>query len=390
METFRRAIDQAIETERERMIGLLASLVAVPTENPPARCYGPCVALLEETIRELGFAYERIDIPSPAGAPRAAVLAWLGAPGPTLYFHGHYDVVPAASEGQFTPRLDGDTMFGRGTSDMKSGLVAMLFPAQAVRDCGVPLAGRLALLCVPDEETGGRFGSAALLASGRLGNDGIGMLLPEPTSGVVWNANRGAISLEATVKGRAAHVSIAHQGVNAFERALPIVEELLALKNELRDRSVLLVGGRVEAGSNFNLVPAECRFTVDRRPGGEEDFAAERQRLLAIFDRARASGVNVSVEIFQEGSASTTPADGPLARALAASVSEVIREAPRFEECPGLLESRFYASQNIPALAYGPGILAVSHGPQEFVRVGRMIDVAKIYALTAVRMLGRP
>ena len=62
-------------------------------------------------------------------------------------------------------------------------------------------------------------------------------------------------------------------------------------------------------------------------------------------------------------------------------------EPPTFETCPGLLETRFYAERGVPALAYGPGILAVSHGPQEFVRISRMVECAKIYALTAMQLL---
>lgn len=369
------------------MVALLAELVAVPTENPPGRAYADCVQVLERALGTLGFEPERIDLASPADAPRAAVAAYVGKPGPTLYFHGHYDVVPAADASQFAPRIEGDTMFGRGTSDMKSGLVSMLFAARALRDAGARLAGRIGLIFVPDEETGGRYGSAALAAAGLLGRDAVGMLLPEPTSGVVWNANRGAISLEATVGGRAAHVGLAHQGVNAFERAVAIVNDLVALRRQLPAGAVLLVGGRVEAGTNFNVVPAACRFTVDRRLAIGEDFGAERNRLLAVFERARASGVEVDVHVFQEGTASSTPDDGPLARAVAASVDQVTGAPPRFEECPGLLESRFYADRGIPALAYGPGILAVSHGPNEFVRIGRMVDVAKIYALTALEVL---
>jgi len=65
----------------------------------------------------------------------------------------------------------------------------------------------------------------------------------------------------------------------------------------------------------------------------------------------------------------------------------VTGERPSFEVCPGLLESRFYAERGIPAFAYGPGILAVSHGPHEFVRISRMIECAKIYALTAADIL---
>src|SRR5262249_12002502 len=96
----------------------------------------------------------------------------------------------------------------------------------------------------------------------------------------------------------------------------------------------------------------------------------------------------IEVRVLQEGRSSSTPADGPLACALAASVADVAGEPPAFETCPGLLEIRFYAERGIPALAYGPGILAVSHGPREFVKISRMAECAKVYALTALRMFG--
>jgi succinyl-diaminopimelate desuccinylase len=273
---------------------------------------------------------------------------------------------------------------------MKSGLVAMLFAAKALRTVGVPLRGRLDLLFVPDEETGGAYGSAALAASGRLGTDCIGMLLPEPTSGVVWNANRGAMTFEVCVKGRAAHVALQHQGINAVERALPLLMRLVDFKREVEatSGSILLVGGRVDAGSNFNVVPAECRFTIDRRTNPDEDFDAEKRRLLEILDAARAGGVDLEVRTIQEGRSSVTSRDAALADALAESVAAIDGKAPAFESCPGLLEIRFYAERGVPALAYGPGILAVSHGPHEFVKLGRIADCAKIYALTAARMLG--
>src|SRR6185295_16842875 len=251
-------IARVLEAERPAMRDLLSALVAIPTENPPATGFAPCVAFLESTLTQLGFPFERLDIPSPPEAPRAAVRAWLGEAGPALCFHGHYDVVPAAAEGQFVPRIEGDTLFGRGSSDMKSGLVAMLFAAMALRTAGVALRGRLELLFVPDEETGGALGTGALAAAGALPDDAVGMLLPEPTSGVVWNGNRGAITLEVTVRGRAAHVALQHQGTNAVERALPLLGRLFEFKRGLdaRNGSILLVGGRVAAGTNFNLVPA--------------------------------------------------------------------------------------------------------------------------------------
>ena len=388
----------------------LTALVSLPTENPPATSYLPCVELVEALLAQEDVPYERIDIPSPVSAPRAAVHAWLpaaprrqgeraapgsslqpgGDQGATLVFHGHYDVVPAASASQFEPRVDGDTLFGRGSSDMKSGLVAMLHAALAIRRTGVPLRGRIELLFVPDEETGGEYGSAALARIGQLAAGSIGMLLPEPTSGVVWNGNRGAITLDVTVKGRAAHIGLMRHGVNAVEQALPLLNRLFALKRDLdaRQGSLLLVGGRVDAGVNFNLVPASCRFTIDRRIDPDEDFSAEKRRVLDLLDRSREEGVDLKVRVIQEGRSASTPADGPLARALARSVEVITGAPPVFEQCPGLLETRFYAERGVPAFAYGPGILAVSHGPQEFVKISRMLECAKVYALTACDLLG--
>jgi len=135
-------------------------------------------------------------------------------------------------------------------------------------------------------------------------------------------------------------------------------------------------------------VPAECRFTIDRRTNPDEDFDLEKRQLLALLDSARSDGIELEVRTIQEGRSSSTPAGGPLARALAEAVAAVTGDTPAFEMCPGLLETRFYAERGVPALAYGPGILAVSHGPREFVKIDRMMECAKIYALAAMTMLG--
>ena len=89
-----------------------------------------------------------------------------------------------------------------------------------------------------------------------------------------------------------------------------------------------------------------------------------------------------------EGEPSATPRDAELSRALSDAVQQVTRGTPRFEMCPGLLETRFYSHIGVPALAYGPGLLSVSHGPGEYVPVRNIFDCALVYALTAVKVLG--
>ena len=383
---------ETLAADRDGMVDLTRDLIAIPTENPPGAHYRDALDLLTTRLEALGFDDTRIE--------GDCLVSFVGRGARTLYFSGHYDVVPAQRRDQFTPRLHGKTIVGRGSSDMKSGLVAMTYAARALRELDMLGDGRIGLVFVPDEETAGPRGSRDLLARGVLGTDGIGMLTPEPTGGIVWNANRGAITLRVTARGKTAHVGRQHEGVNAFQGMLAVAQALLELKHQVEAhttdfhiapdvarRSILLLGGRTEGGTNFNVVPDECWFTVDRRLNPEEDFEVEKQRLFDVIDRA-GGPATIEVEVIQEGRASGSDERGPVGRALAESIVDVTGRPARFEMCPGLLEIRFYAQRGVPAFAYGPGLLTVSHGPDEFVPIDRIVECAQVYALTAARLLG--
>jgi succinyl-diaminopimelate desuccinylase len=390
----------------DEIAALLADLVAIPTGNPPGKYYRPCVELLETHLREVGLDCERlgpcVSTDGPQNSPES-LLATYGSGERTLYFHGHYDVVPAQTSAQFQPLRKEHFLFGRGSSDMKGGIVAMLYAIRALKQIEANLKGKIGLILVPNEETGGMDGTGWLAQEGLLGRNAIGMLLAEPTSGVVWNANRGAISLRVRVFGKPAHVGLQHQGENAFERMHTVVGRLQQLKREVEQRttrfnigseqagnSILMLGGESGGGTNFNVVPEECWFTIDRRINPEEDLDAEKTKLLGILERCEQDGIPLKWEIFQQGSSSACDEDEPLGEALSKNVRVVTGKAPHFEMCPGLLETRFYATQGIPAYAYGPGLLSVSHGPNEYVDLRRIVATAAIYALTAMEMLNAP
>src|SRR5713226_9161578 len=392
-----------LQQREDAMATLLAELVAIPTENPPGKNYRACADLLENRLRRMGLECERLEVGDSkegTGDGPVCLVASYGRGERVLYFHGHYDVVPAQSGEQFQPMRKEHFLFGRGSCDMKGGIVAMLYAILALKECGAELDGRIALTLVPNEETGGEGGSAWLAAQGRLGRGGIGMLLAEPTSGVVWSANRGAISLRVRVLGKSAHVGLQHQGENAFERMVQVVERLQKLKRDVEQKatgfhigadqvrhSILMLGGQSGGGANFNVVPQECWFTLDRRINPEEDLAEEKSKLIATLESCKRGGIPIEWEILQEGQSSACREEEPLGEALARSVRAITGEAPYFEMCPGLLETRFYAAQGVPAYAYGPGLLSVAHGPNEYVDMRKMIDCAAIYALTATEML---
>jgi succinyl-diaminopimelate desuccinylase len=419
------AIVKWARAHEEEMARLLAELVRVPTENPPGRNYSALTGVLARRLRGFGLRVERLRAAKPARARGmqenpACLLAGYGHGERALYFHGHYDVVPAQTREQFEPLRRKHFLFGRGACDMKGGIVAMLYAMRALRECGAELDGEIGLLLVPDEETGGARGSAWLEKEGMLGRRAIGMLTAEPTSGLVWNANRGAITLRVRVLGKSAHVGLQHWGENAFERMCRVVQRLQGLKREVERRttahsigggrelkrgngrgaglateprasaarnSILLLGGESGGGTNFNVVPEQCWFTVDRRINPEEDFEAEKARLLGVLEDCKRQGIPLECEILQEGRSAACGEDEKLGRALAGSVKTVTGKAPQFEMCPGLLETRFYAAKRIAAYAYGPGQLAVAHGPKEYVDMRRVAACAAIYALTAREML---
>jgi acetylornithine deacetylase/succinyl-diaminopimelate desuccinylase-like protein len=229
------------------------------------------------------------------------------------------------------------------------------------------------------------------------------MFTPEPTSGVIWNACRGAISMRVTVRGKPAHVGLHFRGVNAFEQAMELAHAFAALKRRMAGRrtrfairpavarrSVLLIGGQAAGGTNFNAVPAEYWFTLDRRMNPEESLIREKRALLAVVDRFRKRGIHIDAHIFQEEPAAGFSAGEPVARAMAASAREITGRSPRFEMCPGLLEIRFYAHSGVPAYAFGPGKLEVAHGPNESVVLEKIYEFTAIYALAAARILCPP
>ena len=387
-----------LDGRAEEMAALVESLVAIDSENPPGRGLGRCGRVLRDAMHGLGLAPELIELPPSPGLDEPCIVRGSVGEGPrTVYFHGHFDVVPAQSPEQFRPQRAGGRIVGRGTADMKGGLVSMLYGAAAARDLGLLGENRIVLHLVCDEETGSVAGSGHLRAAGMIDGDALAMVTAEPTGGVVWHASRGAITLRVGVEGRPAHVGQAHLGVNAFEQMLQIAEPLADLAHELLARrtgypleseeargSMLVVGGASGSGANFNVVPGAAWFSVDRRFNPEESLAEEVARLTTTIEGAAARiGARVTIDVLQQQPSASTSAEHPAALALARCAEAVEGVPPRFELCPGVLETRWYAQLGIPAFAYGAGRLDVSHGPDEYIEEAAMRRCAAVYALFA-------
>jgi succinyl-diaminopimelate desuccinylase len=364
-----------LDGRADEMAALVEALVRVPTENPPGRELDRCAEVLGDSLDRLGFLPEQIE-------PPAIVRGTVGDGDELVYYHGHFDVVPAQSALQFEPRRRDGMIVGRGTADMKGGLVSMLYGAAAARELGLLDGRRIVFHLVGDEETGSTAGSGHLRDAGLIDPAAMAMLTAEPTGGVIWHAARGAITLRVTTAGREAHVGYVDEGVNAFEHMIRVAEPLTRLSHELLERgSMLLVGGQAGAGASFNVVPGSAWFSVDRRFNPDEDLDEELARLIETIEVA---GVDVDVEVLQAQPSGGTDQDHPAARALARCV-EAVEGRADFQLCPGVLDTRWYSQLGIPAFAYGGGRLDVSHGPDEYIDEAAMRRCAAVYALFAAR-----
>lgn len=393
-----------LDDRAEEMAALVDALVRVPTENPPGRELGRCAGVLRDAMEKLGFSPELIELAQAGSLEEPAIVRGSVGNGEQLvYYHGHFDVVPAQSPEQFEPQRRDGKMVGRGTADMKGGLVSMLYGAAAARELGLLDGRTIVFHFVCDEETGSTAGSGHLREADLIDPGAVAMLTAEPTGGVIWHACRGAITLRVRTSGREAHVGYVHEGVNAFEHLIRIAEPLTALSRELLDKrtgfpverdeaagSMLVVGGQAGAGAGFNVVPGSAWFSVDRRFNPEEQLDQELARLTGMIEEAaHAAGAEVDIDVLQAQPSGSTDQDHPAARTLARCVEAVEAAGATFQLCPGVLETRWYSQLGIPAFAYGGGRLDVSHGPHEYIDERAMRRCAAVYALFAAHSTAR-
>ena len=164
------------ELRADAIVDFARDLVAIPTENPPGAAYDECVERICSELEGLAIDHEVVQT-GDEDTSRHAILASVGDRGPLLYLHGHYDVVPAFSAAQFDPRVEDGRLVGRGASDMKGGLAAIVHVARPAAEAGA----RIGLVIVPDEETGGRLGGERLAQLDRLDRSAAGAIVAEPT-----------------------------------------------------------------------------------------------------------------------------------------------------------------------------------------------------------------
>lgn len=377
-----------IDRATDEIVQFTQDLVRIPTVNPPGDEYTRCAEFLGGRLTQGGFDIEYIAADGrpehTRQHPRVNVVGSRRGTGggPVVHLNGHMDVVPPGDGWTVDPFggvvRDG-RIFGRGVCDMKAGIAAAVFAADAIARAGVRLPGTIEISGTVDEESGGFAGVAHLAHLGRIAKRRTDyVIIPEPLDvDRICVGHRGVYWFELTTRGRIAHGSMPFLGVSAIDGMTHVLEAIRRdLKPALAKRMTAMPvvpdaarhatinvnaidGGQPIDGIQTPCVADRCRAVFDRRFLIEERFAGAKDEILALIARALSAmpGVEHGVRDLMVVEPVLTPDGSPLVGALDGAIARVLGKRATLIASPGTYDhkhvTRIAGIQD--CVAYRPG-----------------------------------
>ncbi len=358
-------------------VSLTKSLLHFDTINPPGR-ERDCARHIGALLQDWGY---RVDYHEYEDS-RTSVIARAGASDEKapLCLTGHIDVVPLGtrqwSRDPFKGETDGDRLYGRGTSDMKSGIAAILLAAKGVAKKLQGTPGIVLVLTAAEE--GGCIGSQHLAESALLGQAGA-MIVGEPTSNYPLVGHKGSLKFHARFQGVSAHGSMPELGVNAVYKASRAVLALESFDFGTSAHPVMgaptMNVGTFAGGQGVNLVPDEATIGVDIRTVPGMDHAALLGRLRTLL------GTDTALDVFSDMDAVWTDPQEEWVRRVFEISGRTLGEKPQprtatYNTDAGNLLKRY---RGAPTVVLGPGEAAQAHQTDEYVSMERIRQAVALY-----------
>jgi acetylornithine deacetylase len=413
------AIGRAVEDRRDEAVGLLQELVRVPSvtgdegavQGVVERAMGErrlSVDVWEATPEEISPYKEHVGEQSGyEGRPNDVGVRAGGGGGRSLLLNAHVDTVAggdasAWARDPFSGDVAGDLLYGRGSCDMKGGLVTHLTALDALNRLGVELRGDVSVAATVGEENGGLGALSSVLRGYRAD----AALITEPTRLALVPAQGGSLVFRLEVPGRSAHAAVRDEGVSALEKFLPLFEELRRLEEwrnatlshplyqRLRNKVPINVG-LVRAGNWASTVPeslvAEGRLGLI--PG--EEIGAFREtvadRISAVAERDPWLKEHPpKLEWFGgQFAPAEVPPDAPICEAVKRAHERVTGEEPAVEGVPYGADMRlFIRFGEMPCVMYGAGDVNVAHAPDEHISITELLTATRTIACLLVGWCG--
>ena len=376
-------LDQWIDAHFDAQVQFLQALVQVPTDTPPGN-NAPHAARTTELLKDVGYLAEQFPVPEEevkayglTSLTNLIVRRHFGAGGKTIALNAHGDVVPPGEGWTYPPYggvIENGHMYGRATAVSKCDFSTFTFALRAVEALQskeqLSLKGNVELHFTYDEEFGGEKGPGWLLEKGLTKPD---LMIAAGFSYQVVTAHNGCLQMEVTVHGKMAHAAIPDTGVDALQGAVHILNHLYAQNKAYKKIQSNVEGinhpylnvGRIEGGTNTNVVPGTVSFKLDRRMIPEENPEQVEVNIrdviaqaVAEFNQGRAASSQIHIDIKRMLMAhAMKPLSGnaPLVNAIQEHGQAVFGEAIPAMGTPLYTDVRLYVEKGIPGVIYGAG-----------------------------------
>ena len=364
-------LDAWVDAHFDEEVRFLQALIRVPTPTPPGN-NAPHAEHTAELLKAFGFEAEKHAVPAAEvqaygleSLTNLIVRRHYGA-GRTIALNADGDVVPPGegwTQDPYGGQIENGNIYGRASAVSKSDFATFTFAVRALESLGVPLYGSVELHFTYDEEFGGELGPGWLLRNKLTQPD---LLIAAGFSYEVVTAHNGCLQLEVTVHGRQAHAAIPASGVDALQAAVQILGTLYAQNTLYKKSSSKVAGishpylnvGRIEGGTNTNVVPGKVMFKLDRRMIPEENPADVESGIRAVIADAAALCPGIRVEIKRlllARAMQPLPGNLPLVEAIQKHGRQVFGEPIPAMGTPLYTDVRLYAEAGIPGVIYGAG-----------------------------------
>lgn len=377
------ALDAWIDQHFDEQVQFLQALVRVPTDTPPGD-NAPHAERTAALIQAFGFKAEKHAVPAQEvkdyGMQSITNLIVRRPYGPagsgrTIALNAHGDVVPPGEGWSHAPYgaeiVDGK-MYGRATAVSKSDFSTFTFAVRALEAVARPTQGAIELHFTYDEEFGGELGPGWLLKNGLTKPD---LMVAAGFSYEVVTAHNGCLQMEVTVHGKMAHAAVPHTGVDALQGAVALMNALYAENVAYRQVLSQMPGithpylniGRIEGGTNTNVVPGKVVLRLDRRMIPEENPAEVEARIRTVIAQAvdafnaqrgyaGEDAVRADIKRLLLAQAMTPLAGSqPLVDVIQKHGAAVFGERPPAVGTPLYTDVRLYGQRGIPGVIYGAG-----------------------------------
>ncbi|WP_374255339.1 M20/M25/M40 family metallo-hydrolase [Aquabacterium sp.] len=371
------ALDRWVDQHFDEEVRFLQALVQVPTDTPPGN-NAPHAERTAQLLSEFGWTAERHAVPEAEvrdyglqSLTNLIVRRKLGDGGRTVALNAHGDVVPPGEGWTHAPyggEIEDGKLYGRAAAVSKSDFATYSFALRALESLlagpnAPALHGAVELHFTYDEEFGGELGPGWLLRQGLTKPD---LLMAAGFSYEVVTAHNGCLQMEVTVHGQMAHAAIPHTGIDALQGAVTILQALYAQNTLYQGITSQVPGikhpylnvGRIEGGTNTNVVPGKVVFKLDRRMIPEENATEVEADIRRVITEAAATFPGIRVEIKRlllAHSLKPLPGNAPLVQALQKHGEAIFGEPIPTSGTPLYTDVRLYCAQGIPAVIYGAG-----------------------------------